>query len=128
MKTDIALLALRIYGGLYMLLGHGLPKISRLSADPIQFADPLGLGPALSLYFAVFAEVVCALFVTLGLLTRWASIPLAATMAVAAFIVHAADPWSRKELAISYLCVYVALYFLGGGRFGLDPYLRRYRA
>jgi putative oxidoreductase len=128
MKTDLALLVLRIYAGFFMIFLHGWPKLSRyaeLSAG--GFADPIGVGPLFSLWLTLFAEVFCAVFVLLGIVTRWASIPLAITMAVAAFIVHAPDPWSRKELAISYLCVYVALALLGGGRFGFDSLIKRLR-
>lgn len=126
MKTDIALLALRIYGGLYMMLGHGWPKMLKLFGnEPIQFADLFGMGMTVSLALAVFTEVLCAFFVTIGVATRWAAIPLAATMAVAAFYVHASDPWDRKELAIGYLCVYIALFCLGGGRIGFDRFIKR---
>jgi putative oxidoreductase len=126
MKADIGLLALRIYGGLYMLLAHGWSKMLTLfGGAPIQFADVFGMGQTLSLGLAVFAEVLCALFVLLGIATRWAAFPLAITMAVATFVIHAADPWSRKELAIGYLCVYIALMCLGGGRLGLDNFVKR---
>jgi len=123
-KTDLGLLSLRLYGGLFMLLAHGWGKTAMLSAPPAQF-NPIGLGSTASVWLTVFAEVVCAFFITFGIGTRWAAVPLAITMGVAGFIVHASDPWSKKELAMSYLCVYVALICLGGGRIGLDRFIKR---
>ena len=58
----------------------------------------------------------------------WASLPLVVTMGVAAFIVHGADSFKKKELALAYLCVYLALALLGGGRLSLDALLSRRRA
>src|SRR5690606_18239004 len=47
----IGLLLLRVVAGGFMLWRHGIPKIGRLFSDPIEFADPIGLGvvPSLSL-------------------------------------------------------------------------------
>jgi putative oxidoreductase len=41
-------------------------------------------------------------------------------MAVAAFVVHAGDPWAKKELALLYAVPYLALLLAGGGRFALE--------
>ena len=58
----VGLLTLRMaVGG--MMLTHGWPKLGRLLQTPDQFANPLGLGPELSLGLAVFAEVICAALV-----------------------------------------------------------------
>lgn len=122
---DIGLLALRLWFGGAMLLAHGIGKIGRLGQDPVQFADPLGLGPTVSLLLTIGAEAVCATLVLVGLLTRWATIPLIITMLVAAFVVHWSDPFSKKELALAYLSGYVAICFLGAGRFSLDALRRR---
>lgn len=108
-----------------MMLTHGLPKVSRLlPGQEISFADPLGIGVLPSLILTVFAEVICSLLIILGLGTRLAAIPLAITMAVAAFMVHAADPFARKELAIMYLLAYITLLIMGSGKFSVDRYLR----
>ena len=114
------ILLLRIAGGGLMLL-HGIPKLQKLFAGaPIKFADPFGLGPAFTLSLTVFAEVLCAVFILVGFKTRAASIPLAFTMFVAAFVIHWPDPLKKKELALMYFLVYVALFFVGSGKFSID--------
>ncbi|MBK9291161.1 MAG: DoxX family protein [Bacteroidetes bacterium] len=108
-----------------MMLTHGLPKLAKLlPGQEIVFPDPLGIGTLPSLLLAVFAEVVCSLLILLGLGTRLAAIPLAITMAVAAFMVHAGDPFARKELALMYLLSYITLIVTGSGKFSVDRYLK----
>lgn len=116
---NIGLLFLRLSAG-GLMLTHGIPKMSKFGTDPIQFADPLGLGVFISLVLAVFAEVFCAAAVALGAATRAACVPLIITMLVAAFIVHGDDPWTRKEFAIVYALPFTALLFTGPGAFSID--------
>lgn len=49
----------------------------------------------------------------LGLATRPAAFFAACTMFVAAFIRHATDPFSKKELALAYLVIFIALILTG---------------
>ena len=74
----------------------------------------------MSLIMAIGAEVGCSILLILGLGTRLAVIPLAFTMLVALFVVHAEDPWKVKELAAIYLLVYASLLLTGPGQFSLD--------
>ena len=55
-----------------------------------------------------------------GLYLPMLAVPLIITMAVAAFIVHAEDPFSRKEHALLFLVPYLTLMLTGAGRFSLD--------
>ena len=41
-------------------------------------------------------------------------------MLVAAGLIHADDPWAKKEFALMYLLPFLALLFTGAGRFSLD--------
>lgn len=127
LARDIGMLFLRVSFGLTMIIGHGWPKIGRAMADgPIQFADPIGLGPAASLYSAIFTEVVCAFLIVIGLQTRIASLLLAFTMIVAAFIVHSADPFfTTKEFPLLYAFACLALVGTGAGRFSVDHAFRK---
>src|SRR5690606_7023717 len=60
-NIDLSLLILRLAGGGFMLT-HGIGKFFKLFGnEPIQFADPLGVGITASLALTVFAEVFCAL-------------------------------------------------------------------
>lgn len=120
-QNDLGLLFLRLTAGGFMMT-HGFPKLQNWSAMSGSFPDPLGIGSTLSLAGTVGAEFFCALLVTLGIATRLASAPLLFTMLVAAFIVHGADPMQKKELALIYAGMYLALIFLGAGKYSLAGY------
>lgn len=122
LSLAIGLLLLRAAFGSLMLV-HGTQKLAGFGAMADQFPDPLGMGSQLSLVAAIGAEVGCSLLLILGLGTRLAAIPLAFTMFVALFVVHASDPWQVKELAAAHLAVYVSLAFTGPGPFSLDQLL-----
>jgi putative oxidoreductase len=103
------------------MLFHGLPKLNMFtSGSEIRFADPFGLGPKVTLGFAVFAEVICSIFIILGLGTRLASIPLIITMAIAAFYTHANDSFATKEKSIGFMLVFIMLLVFGSGRYSID--------
>lgn len=127
-NIDSGLLLLRVALGGMMIYGHGYGKIFRLfGGEEISFSDPFGIGPAASLALVVFAEVVCALLVMIGLFTRWATIPLIIAMFVAAFYAHIDDPFSRQEKALMYMAGFLTLLFTGGGYYSLDRLWRDWR-
>lgn len=117
---NIGLLILR--GGIasMMLFGHGFEKLVNFTEIATHFPDPLGVGPAVSLALAIFAEFFCSLAIAFGLLTRVAVIPLIATMLISAFAIHGDDPWQNKELAMIYLVLYITLLFTGAGKYAVD--------
>ncbi len=122
---DLLLLILRITLAAFMLT-HGWPKLTRLFAGgEIQFGDPIGLGPALSLILVVFAEFFCSVLIGIGLGTRLATIPLIITMAVAAFVAHGSDPFGRKEIALLYLLFYLTLLVIGSRKYSIDYLITR---
>ena len=122
---NIGILLSRVAGGAFMLT-HGMPKLEKLMAGgDIQFADPMGIGMHASLLLAVLTEVVCALLLIFGLGTRLALVGLIATMAVAAFVFHGADPFEKKEKALLYLVLYGFLFFTGSGKYSLDYLIHR---
>lgn len=108
------------------MLTHGIPKVTKfLEGGEIKFGDPLGVGVITSLTLAVFAEVVCSLLLIVGFATRLACIPLITTMAIAAFVVHADDPFGTKEKALLFLLIYITLLVTGGGNFSVDKLLSK---
>jgi len=121
-SVDWGVLILRVGISLCMLT-HGLPKLTKLLNGNFAFADPIGIGEVPSLVMAVLTEVLCSLFLILGLASRVVLIPLIFTMAVALFIIHAADPFDVKEHALLFLIPYITLYLTGPGKFSLDKKL-----
>lgn len=123
---DLALLIIRVLVGLTMLT-HGAPKMVKLTATdgPMEFGDPLNIGPGASLFLTVFSEFVCSILIILGLGTRLAVIPLMVTMLVAAFVVHKADGFGKQELAILYLVIYFTLFIAGSGKYSVDRLLEK---
>ena len=106
-------------------LTHGMSKLERLFADEVKFGDPIGLGPEISLFLVIVAEVLTPLFVIMGFKTRWASLFPIIAMAVAAFIVHGDDPFRKMEMALLYLIGYLLLFLAGPGKYSLDYLIDR---
>lgn len=119
LSPDIAILLLRIGAGC-LIMTHGLPKLMRILEGNFGFGDPLGIGAVTSLFLVTFAEVICALFVLIGLWTRLALIPLIFNMIVIFFVAHAGDPFGDKEVALLYLFMYISLFVTGAGNYSLD--------
>lgn len=117
--TDLGLFTLRTVPAAFMLLAHGWPKLNGFTTMMNSFPDPIGLGSPIALSLAIFAEVLCAVFLILGIATRLASIPLLITMLVAAFIIHANDPWAKQEFPLLYGVIFLVLIFTGGGSYSL---------
>lgn len=125
-ENSSALLLLRLFIGVLMLT-HGWGKLSNFEALSGVFPDPVGLGSKLSLILAVGAEFFASIFLILGLLTRLSVIPLAFTMSVAFFVVHAADTFQVKELALLYLGIYLFIFLAGPGKYSLDAIIFKKR-
>ena len=125
--SSLGLLILRLgFSGL--MITHGWAKLSAYSDLTDSFPDPLGVGSNLSLIMAIGAEFFAAIALGLGLFTRLSTLPLIATMAVAAFLVHQDDPFAKKELALLYLIAFGALLLTGGGSFSIDGMRQRRKA
>ena len=119
LKTDVGLAVLRILPSAF-LMTHGWGKFNRLISGNFEFPDPIGIGSSPSLFLTVIGEFICPILIIIGLKTRWAAVPSAITMFVAAFIVHASDPFSDKEKALLFLVTFIAIILLGPGRFSID--------
>lgn len=120
---NVGLLTARI-GISVMMFTHGIPKLIKLfSGAPVQFPEVMGMSAELSLSLAIFAELLCSVFILIGCATRLAVIPLITTMVVVIFFIHAADPFPVKESASLYLLGYVVLLFAGSGKYSMDSLL-----
>jgi len=128
--ADLGFSILRVAIGLMMAFGHGLGKVPPAEGF-VKAVGSLGFPlPEAFAWAAGLSELVGGLLIAAGLFTRPASLFLAVTMSVAAFLRHGADPlFSRegpsKELALVYLAAAIAFLLAGSGRFGIDALLRR---
>ena len=141
--SDWGALFLRVSFSLTMIIGHGQGKLMQLfGPDPIQFADPFGLGPTISLALATFGEFLCPIFLIIGFKTRLFAIPAIITMLTAAFIAHATAPFfpgwvmnavaehpvlitPNKEFAALYLFAFISIMLVGPGRISVDQMMRK---
>lgn len=129
LTASIGIFVLRVSIGLMMLFGHGLPKLKNYESLREKFKAPGSLdfilnGP-ISLILAIGAEVGAASLLVIGLATRPAAFIFGFTMVIAAFDVHAADPFARKELALMYLAGAVAVLLTGAGTWSLDAAIHK---
>lgn len=116
----LGLLLLRVIGGGLMIHLHGWSKWEKYADKADSFPDPLNVGSGVSLGLTIFAELVCAGALVLGVFTRWAGLVCMFTMGVAAFIIHQDDPLKVQEKALLYFAIYGAIATLGPGAFSID--------
>jgi putative oxidoreductase len=110
------LLFLRLTSAALLCYVHGLPKVIHYADELTRIENPFGLGPAFSLWFAIFAEVVCPLLIALGVLTRLACLPIIAVLLVALFAVHPDWTIAEGQFAWLLLIVFTTLALTGSGR------------
>ena len=120
--TSFGLLALRLFFGLTMLLHHGVDKLTKFNDMASSFPDPMKVGHTASLALTVFAEVIAAGLLAVGLFTRFAALVLAFEMAVAFICVHQMKLSGEMpgEFAFIYFGAYFTLLIAGGGSMSLD--------
>src|SRR5579863_9654352 len=102
-------LVLRVAFGLLLLIDHGLGKITHFSNYEYTFFNFLNIGHRWSLILCIFAEVVCAGLIALGLFTRLAALVLVINFGVASFMAMKGHPLADRELPLLYLSVFFAL-------------------
>ena len=122
--TDIGLLAIRAMLGTVFMY-HGSQKLfAWFGGSGIEgFAGFLGTQgvplPTLNAYMAAGAEFFGGLLILIGLLARLASIPVAFTMLVAAFMVHGHAFSSQNdglEYPLTLAVVTIGIGLIGPGR------------
>jgi putative oxidoreductase len=124
-STDLVLALFRVFLGLTLMLVHGKGKVP-VSDGFIEHIASLGFPAAVFFAWAgALAEYLGAFFLALGLFTRPASLLIAVTMFVAAFVNHAGDSFAVAEKAYLYLAVALLFAVLGSGKYGVDSIIRR---
>ena len=104
-----------------MMMSHGYTKFKELIfGGKIEFYNFMGMGPEISLFLAIIGEWIAPMLIIVGFKTRYAAFLSAFTMGVAAFVVHGADPFGEKELALFYFLSFCMIMLTGPGAFSID--------
>ncbi|RAU41498.1 MULTISPECIES: DoxX family protein [unclassified Pseudomonas] len=116
---DLGLLFLRISGALFVLFVHGLPKLLDFKTQLTLIEDPFHMGATLTLCLAIFAEVLCPLFILTGVLARLACLPILFLLLVALLWVH--PEWTVEQGQFGWLLIilFTTLLIAGPGRLAL---------
>lgn len=124
-RINAGLFFLRLTGCLLLLHVHGLPKVFNFSEELTRIEDPFGLGPWMSLLPAIFAEVVCPIFILIGLFTRLACLPIIGVLLVAMVFVH--PEWSVAEGQFGWLLliIFTTLAITGPGSWSVSVHKRQ---
>ena len=112
-----------------VLVPHGVTKI--LHTDPVAFSANIAKAgfpePVFLAYLAYFNESVAAACVAIGLFTRIAAAITFLHMLVILFFFLGFNAyfWTNRgvEFALLWTCVYLAIFFRGGGRYSVDHLL-----
>lgn len=119
---------LRVIIGLVFLV-HGLQKIFVTGVTGVAaFMGQVGIPFSMTAAVVVIAvELLCGLALVGGFCTRWAAIPLAIDMLVAAAVVHRPAGFflpNGYEFALTLCAACASLGLLGSGAYALDNVLR----
>jgi putative oxidoreductase len=122
---DAGLALLRIGAGLLLLFLHGLGKVPPAEGF-VGWIGGMGFpAPIVFAWLATLAEVVGAILIAVGLLTRPAALYVAVHFVVVVFIAHAGDALPDRELAILFGLIALAIALTGPGRYSVDAVIAR---
>ena len=117
---DLGVLILRLCFGVALAFAHGqgkLPPSERFTSGVAEMGFPL---PPFFAWAAAVSEFVGALLVAIGLATRPAAFLAACTVGTAFFLRHQGDAFETREKAFLYMTGFVAIMFIGAGRYSVD--------
>jgi putative oxidoreductase len=120
---SIGLFFLRVSSSALLLIVHGWPKVIHFSAELSIIDDPLHIDRLSTLLLAIFAEVICPLFIIPGLFTRFAAIPILILLAVASIGVHPEWTIFEAQFSILFGIIFLALAITGAGKLSVDALL-----
>lgn len=119
-NSNLLLLIGRVFIGLTMAIGHGYGKLMNMSGfigKVGQMGFPL---PELMGSVAMGSELIGGILIAIGFKTRIAALAVFGTMMGAAFVVHGADPFAKKEFALVYAAACLIIMAVGPGKFSID--------
>lgn len=116
---NLATLLMRLGFGA-LLINIGYQKLKNFESIKPKFISFLGIGQGVSLGLVVFAELICAALVLIGLFTRFAAIPVVIVLSVALFMAHKGLIFGEGQSAALFLFGYLAILILGPGKISVD--------
>jgi len=122
---NFSMLLLRVFFGVLMVSKHGYGKMIKFDELYTKFYSFLGMGSTFSLVLAIFAEVICASFIILGLFTRLAAVPLIISMLVVIFGADAGKSFAESEMAILFLGAFTTILLCGPGKISVDGLINK---
>lgn len=117
---DLGMLLFRILVSISMINTHGIKKLLHFEETVAHIPDPFGMGGELSTYIALLANIVCPIFVIVGLFTRPAVLPILSVTLMGFFVVHFNDPWPVKDVPLMYSLAYLLILYFGPGKISVD--------
>ena len=122
-RPDYVLLLYRVAISMSFLFIHGSKKVMNFQDEVQHIPDPFNMGGTTATVIAIFSNVVCSIFVALGLFTRLFAIGAFMIPFIGLLIVHADDPWVVKDVPLMYSLAFGVIIMLGPGRYSLDRVL-----
>lgn len=119
MAFNFAMLVLRTGLGIVML-PHGFQKLVHFAEYRTKFYNFFGIGSTISLSLAIFAELICSIFLVLGLFTRSAAMVLALFTSVIIFKVNTGTILGKSEFELTLLLGFFTLLLVGGGKYSVE--------
>ncbi len=116
---NFAMFILRVTTGV-LVASHGYNKLIHFNSMKNHFMNFIGLGATVSLALVVFAEFFCAIFLILGLFTRFAVIPIIIEMCVIMFITTHGQIFGEGEKGAIYLAATLTILLCGPGKISVD--------
>lgn len=116
LSYDWAALLVRLAVGV-ALLPFPLKKLRHFSDPPQKFPRVLWFSPETGFYLAMLVEGCASVCMIFGLFTRLMAIPAIVNMAFATKVTAGKD-WTSPAQA--YLLGFIAILFIGPGKFSLD--------
>ncbi len=113
-----------------IFIAHGYQKMfvnghAKVAGNLTNLGIPL---PEVSAWLLMLTEFVGGIMVLLGILTRWASIPIAFAMLVAILAVHLKNGLTGQggfQFPLALMMMALALVLQGGGKFSSDSLFRK---
>ncbi len=120
-NTNVGLLFIRVWFCVSLFVKHGIEKVFHYSDMLAKFPDPIHVGPAAGLSFALLSDFVCPLLIIIGLGTRLAALFMVINLLVVfTFMHHFSFMDGHAELVYLYLGLALFIVMAGPGKYSID--------